>query len=173
MNRILAVILVIILTTGLLITGCSKPEGSSQAPGVGKQAPEFRLPGLDGQPVSLSDFRGRPVFVNFWASWCGPCRYEMPFIQEIYEDKRWSDKGLVILAIDMGESRSTAEDFMRSSNLSFPVLLDADQQVALRYNVRAIPTTFLVDKDGVIQAMKIGAFPSKAAIEQDLAKIIP
>jgi peroxiredoxin len=176
MNRMLTAALVLILTTVLLVTGCAspaKPGGSSQSPRVGKLAPDFRLPGLDGKDVSLSDFRGKPVLVNFWASWCGPCRAEMPYIQEIYEDKEWKDEGLVILAIDIGENRSTVENFMESNNLSFPVLLDTAKEVALEYNIRGIPTTFLIDKDGIIQVAKVGAFPSKAAIEKDLSKIIP
>ncbi len=176
MNRVLSAILVLILTAGLLIAGCSspsKPEGSGQAPQVGKLAPDFQLAGLDGQAVSLSDFRGRPVFLNFWATWCGPCRHEMPFIQEIFEEKEWSDKGLVILAIDIGESSTQVREFIESNSLFFPVLLDTDKEVASEYNIRGIPTSFFIDKDGIIQVMKIGAFPSKAAIEKDLDKIIP
>lgn len=168
MNRILTAILLLILTSVLLVGGCSSP-----APQVGKLAPDFQLPDLDGQSVSLSDFRGKPVLVNFWATWCPPCRAEMPYIQEIFDDKEWSDKGLVILAIDKGESPSTVENFMQSYNLSFPVLLDINQNVALEYNIRGIPTTFLIDKDGIIQAIKVGAFSSKADIENNLSKIIP
>ena len=175
MNRILTTILIMALTSGLLVGGCSSsagPDGQSQAPQVGKLAPGFQLPDLDGKTVSLSELRGGPVMLNFWATWCEPCRSEMPYIQEIYDDRAWLDKGLVILAIDIGESQATAEDFMRSRNLSFPVLLDTNQEVALNYNIRVIPTTFLVDKEGIIRVMKRGAFPSKAAIEQDLARII-
>jgi len=176
MDRVLKVILVIILASvlgsGLLIAGCS-----NSGPQVGKLAPDFQLQSLDGQTVSLSDFRGKPVLVNFWASWCPPCQFEMPFIQEIYEDKEWSDKGLVILAIDIiddlrGESPAKVKDFMQSHSFSFLVLLDINQDVALKYSIRAIPTTFFIGKDGIIEDIKIGPFVGKAEIERRLGKII-
>ncbi len=164
--KILTAILGLILTTVLLLVGCSA-QGSQ----VGELAPDFQLPDLDGQSISLSDFRGEPVLINFWASWCGPCRYEMPFIQEVYEE--WSARGLVVLAINKGESLSTAKDFIQSGNYSFPVLLDINQYVALEYNVRGLPTTFFIDKEGMIQAIKVGPFLSKAEIEMRLSEIIP
>ena len=164
--KILTAILGLILTTVLLVAGCSA-QGSQ----VGELAPDFQLPDLDGQSISLSDFRGEPVLINFWASWCGPCRYEMPFIQEVYEE--WSARGLVVLAINKGESLSTAKDFIQSGNYSFPVLLDINQYVALEYNVRGLPTTFFIDKEGMIQAIKVGTFLSKAEIEMRLSEIIP
>jgi len=144
----------------------------AQGPEVGKLAPDFKLQSLDGQTVSLGDFRGKPVLLNFWASWCGPCRFEMPFIQEIYEDKEWSEKGLVILTIDIGENPSVVKEFVENFGLSFTVLLDTNQDVALEYNIRAIPTTFFIDKDGIIQDIKVGAFSSKTEIEKRLVKII-
>jgi peroxiredoxin len=164
--KILTTILGLILTAALLVAGCSA-QGSQ----VGELAPDFQLPNLEGQSISLSDFRGKPVLVNFWASWCLPCRYEMPFIQEVYEE--WSASGLVVLAINQGESLSTAKDFMQSGNYSFPVLLDISQHVALEYNIRGIPATFFIDKDGIIQATKVGPFLSKAEIEMRLSEIIP
>ena len=164
--KILTAISGLILTTVLLVAGCS-----SQAPQVGKLAPDFQLPNLEGQSISLSDFRGNPVLINFWASWCYPCIYEMPFIQEVYEE--WSGQGLVVLAINKGESLSTVNDFLQSGNFSFPVLLDINQYVALEYNAWSIPTTFFIDKDGIIQAIKVGPFLSKAEIENSLSKIIP
>ena len=164
--KIVTTILVLILTTVLLVAGCS-----AQAPRVGELAPDFQFQDVDGQFAFLSDLRGNPVLINFWASWCGPCRYEMPFIQEVYEE--WSGQGLVVLAINKGESLSTVKDFMQSYNLSFPALLDINQYVALEYNIRSIPTTFFIDKDGIIQAIKVGPFLSKAEIENSLSKIIP
>ncbi len=171
MNKRLKAILLIILASVLLIAGCS--AGAEQGVRIGNPAPDFQLLNLEGQNVSLSNLRGKPVLVNFWASWCPPCRAEMPFIQEIFEDEEWSDKGLVILAINIGERPSTAKRFMASNGLSFPVPLDTSQNVALKYNVSAIPTTLLIDKDGIIKAIKVGAFSSKADIEKSLSKIIP
>ncbi len=174
MNRLLTAILVFILTDALLITGCSSPStmgDSAQAPQVGKLAPDFQLPSLEGQSISLSDSRGSPVLVNFWASWCGPCRSEMPYIQEIYEG--WTGRGLVILAINLGESHTKVESFMQSYALSFPVLLDTNQDVANNYNIIGIPTTFFIDGYGIIQAIKIGAFSGTAEIEENLSKILP
>ncbi len=97
----------------------------------------------------------------------------MPFIQEVFEDEEWADKGLVILAVDIGESSSKVEEFMQNHNLSFTVLLDIKQDVAQRYNITGIPTTFFIDKDGIIQDKVIGAFQNKTQIENRLSKILP
>jgi len=163
----LKVILLIILTLVLLVTGCSEPSGAR----VGEPAPDFKLQNLDGQYISLSDLRGKPVLLNFWATWCPPCRVEMPYLQEIFEE--WSDKGLVLLTIDIGEGPSQIKEFLEANNLSLPVLLDTKKNVAQRYNITGIPTTFFIDKDGVIREKIIGAFPSKGAIEKHLNKIMP
>jgi len=169
MDRVLKVILAIILASGLLMVGCS--TGAEQRARTGSQAPDFRLPELDGQTVSLSNFQGKPVLINFWAVSCPPCRFEMPFIQEIFEE--WSDKGLVILAINIGESPSTVKRFMESYGYSFLVLLDTRGDVALKYGIRLIPVSLFIDKNGIIKAVKVGPFSSKAAIEKSLGQIIP
>ena len=169
MNKMLTAILVMILTSGLLITGCA--GGSEPTATVGKAAPDFELQNLDGQSISLSDLKGKPVLINFWATWCGPCVSEMPYLQEIHDE--WSGKGLVVLAINIGDSSSEAEQFLQNHNLSLPVLLDTGKVVAQRYNIRGIPTTFFIDKDGIIQEKIIGAFPNKEAIENRLSKIMP
>ena len=169
MNKLLTAILVTILTTGLLITGCT--GGSEPIATVGEAAPNFELQNLDGQSISLSSLKGKPVLVNFWATWCGPCVSEMPYIQEIHED--WSDSGLMVLAINWGESASEVEQFLQAHNLSLPVLLDTKNVVAPKYGIRYIPTTFFIDKDGIVRNKVIGAFPSKAAIENRLNEIVP
>ncbi len=174
MKRVPITILVFILTAGLLIAGCSSPptpEGSAQGPEVGKLAPDLQLLNPEGQSVSLSDSRGKPILMNFWASWCVPCLIEMPYIQEIYDE--WTDKGLEVLAINVGESPSHVKEFLQSQGLHLPVLLDTNEEVALKYNVRGFPTTFFVDKDGIIQIIKVGPFLSKAEIETSLNKIVP
>ena len=174
MDRLLKILLPVILASvlipSLLITGCSKSP--AQGAEVGMRAPDFQLPNLDGQTVSLSELQGKLVMINFWASWCAPCVIEMPFIQEIFEDKEWSDTGLVILGINAGEDRARVERFIRGNGLSFPVLLDINQSVTQEYNIRGFPTTFFIDKDGIIQEIIIGPLLSKAQIEWRLRKLI-
>ena len=162
----LVITLALVLTSGLVMAGCS--PGSAQ---VGEPAPDFELQNLDGETVSLSELRGKPVLINFWKTTCPSCVSEMPYIQEIYEE--WSDKRLVVLVINIGESSSKVEEFMQSYNLSFTVLLDTRQDVAQKYNFRYIPTTFFIDKDGIIQDRVTGPFQSKTQIENRLSKIIP
>ena len=172
MNRLPKIILTIILTSvlvwGPVTAGCS---GQAQGPEIGKLAPDFELSSLDGKVVSLSDFRGKPVFLNFWATWCGPCRFEMPFIQKMYEGL--SNEGLVVLAVNVQENPATVKEFVESFGLTFPVLLDTNSEVRLAYNIRGIPTTFFIDKNGIIQDIKIGAFASEVEIASRLNKIMP
>jgi len=168
-NKILGLALIVILVLGLLMMGCSS-RSEPEVAQVGGIAPDFKLQGSDGQSVSLSDFEGRPVLINFWATWCGPCAYEMPYLQEVHDG--WSDKEVVLLIINIGESSSTVEKFMQEHNLSFPVLLDTKKIVAQKYNISAIPTTFFISKDGTVQEKIIGAFPNKEEIENRLAKIV-
>jgi len=168
------------LLSALLIAGCSPrstptppPSTSTPAQGtkVGNLAPDFQLNNLDGESVSLSDLRGKPVLINFWATWCPYCVDEMPYIQEVYDE--WLSKGLVVLAINKGESPSKVEEFVKDYDLSFPVLLDVKGDVANKYNIRPLPTTFFIDKDGIIRDIRIGAFQSKQEIEKSLIKIMP
>lgn len=163
----MTLMLVTVFTLGLGLAGCSSSE---MAPEVGNLAPDFQLSTLDGQSVSLSDFRGRPVLVNFWASWCGPCRYEMPFLQRIHEEQ--AANGLVVLGVNLGESPDEIREFMADFGLSFTMLLDSRQDVALMYNVRGIPTTLLIDEDGVIRYRKVGAFATMKELETALGKIM-
>lgn len=170
MNKLLTAILVTIVTTGLLITGCTGDSEPSVAT-VGEAAPNFELQNLDGQSISLSSLKGKPVLINFWATWCKPCVSEMPYIQEIHEER--SDTGLMVLAINIGDSSTEVEEFLQNYNLALPVLLDTKDVVAPKYGIRYIPTTFFIDKDGIVRNKVIGAFPSKAAIESRLNEIMP
>ncbi len=172
-KTMLVAILALVLASGLIMAGCSSsaPSASAEGTEVGKLAPDFQLQSLDGQMVSLGDFRGKAVLLNFWATWCGPCRFEMPFLQRVYEER--SDQGLVILAVNIGESQSEVKEFMESFDLSFLTVLDTATEVARQYNIRGIPTTFFIDKDGVIQDLKIGSFTSEAELALKLSKVIP
>ncbi len=160
----------LILSLGA-ITACSGSAALNRGYQVGNLAIDFELKSLDGQSVSLSSLRGKTILLNFWATWCPPCREEMPLFQQIFEDSRWKDKGLVILGMNLSESVATVTEFMKTNGLTFPILLDTGQDVARDYNIRGIPTTFFIDKNGIIREIRIGAFPNKAAIESVLNKI--
>ena len=138
---------------------------------IGNLAPDFQLQTLTGDNISLSGLRGKPVLINFWATWCPPCKAEMPYLQQVHDS--WSAKGLVLLAVDIGENSATVEKFMTELNLSMTVPMDTDRKVAKAYGITAIPTTFLIDKDGIIRQKVLGAFPSVEAIEKELSKIMP
>jgi len=171
--KLIAVVLVsIVILSGALLSGCTDSgSASGQGPAIGKVAPDFTLTGLDGREVSLSDLRGRPVLLNFWASWCGPCRLEMPLLQQTYET--WMRKGLVVLAVNLQEDSARVKEFVEDGAYTFPVLLSPGNAVPLNYNIRNIPATFFIDAEGVIRDIKIGAFFSVREIESMLAKIMP
>ena len=157
------------------VLGPKGPSANTPAPAqgtrVGNLAPDFQLYNLEGKAVSLSGLQGKPVMLNFWATWCGPCVHEMPDLQEVHEE--WSSKGLELLAVNIRGNTSQVTQFLQSHKLSLPVLLDIKSDVARNYNIRGIPTTFFIDKDGIIQDVKVGAFPNKRAIEGSLSKIMP
>jgi thiol-disulfide isomerase/thioredoxin len=173
MARITSMVIIIAVLISLFIAGgCSESEVSEGPPAPGRPAPEFLLQDLGGQTVSLDDLKGKPVMINFWATWCGPCRMEMPFIQEVYKDPEWQKTGLVILAVNLMESASAAAEFMKDNGLHFKVLLDAEGKVGKMYNISAIPTTYFIDKNGIIWDVKIGTFRSKAEIEWKLLNLV-
>jgi peroxiredoxin len=123
---------------------------------AGDSAPNFVLLDLEGNPVSLADFRGRPVIVNFWASWCAPCAVEMPELQAAYEE--YQEDGLVILALNQDESAETARAFFYNDmELTFTPLLDEDSIVAGLYtSIDVLPTTYFISTDGVVTAVQLG-----------------
>lgn len=141
----------IILTAVLLIGGYtigSSLFAEDEIPREGSAAPDFTLTGLDGKTYTLSELKGKPVMVNFWGTWCEPCVREMPAMQRQYD--KWKDKGLVVLALNLDESKVTVQSFVRQYGLTFPVLFDKELRMRDRYAVRSYPTTFFVDSEGKI-----------------------
>jgi peroxiredoxin len=124
-------------------------------PGRAVAAADFTVPGLTGQPLRLNDFKGNVVHLNFWATWCLPCKEEMPSMERLY--RRYKDKGftIVALSIDSGGSGPVGA-FVKRYGLTFPVGLDTTMAVASRYTVRGLPATFLIDRRGMITAVAIG-----------------
>jgi thiol-disulfide isomerase/thioredoxin len=123
------------------------------APEIDIPAPDFELADLSGKPVRLSDLRGHPVVVNFWATWCGPCRLEMPLLQK-YADRYPQD--LHILAVNDGETQDEVQKFVDDLGLQFNILLDPAEKVIDLYRVQAFPSTFFLDASGNIRFQHIG-----------------
>ena len=142
--------------------GSNNLAGSPGATSVtfGQPAPDFSATTLDGQQIRLSDFKGSTVAISFWASWCIPCKTELPELQKA--SIRYSNKQLVILAVNAGELESIVRAFISSFNISFPVLLDQDKTITSQYHVSPLPITFWVDANGVIKAEQLGP------LDQDL-----
>ncbi len=151
---VLTLLLGIVWTLNSRVQDGTKPTASPPAPRTGFPAPDFTLATVDGQTVTLSELRGRPILINFWATWCPPCRAELPAIQATYE--RYADRGLVVLAVDMAEPPATVAAFAQELGLSFLIPLDQDGSVAEQYRVRAIPTSFFVDREGIVRSIFIG-----------------
>ena len=118
------------------------------------KAIDFKLKDLNGNELSLSDLKGKKVFLNFWATWCPPCKAEMPEIEKLYQETKDSD--LVIVAVEIGEPLDTVKSFIDSNKYNFKVLLDPDQTVATKYNITSIPTSYFIDADGNIVYKHVG-----------------
>jgi thiol-disulfide isomerase/thioredoxin len=117
-------------------------------------APDFTLPSLDGPNLRLQEQRGRVVMINFWASWCGPCRLEMPHLARLYEKYRGS--GFTVLAVNIDESPQKAASLATQLGMRFPVLLDTDKKVSRLYDLSTMPSTVLVDRDGRVRYVHRG-----------------
>lgn len=153
----------------------SQPEraadSSDPAPQVGHPAPDFTLESIDGGTVTLADLHGKVVLVNIWATWCPPCRAEMPAIEAAYQRHR--DQGFVVLAVNQRERRSAVVGFMRERELTFMALLDPDGAVGASYQASAIPSSFFIGRDGIIRSIYRGPLPRgviDATVESLLAQ---
>lgn len=143
---------------------------ASRPPVVGTPAPDFELPDLKGEQVSLSEHRGRIVLLNFWATWCKPCVKEMPAMQEVYEDLR--DQGFVVLAINELEDEGRVRRHIADHGHTFPVLLDDDNRVANMYGVRGLPVSVFVDQSGRVTDYVKGGLLTESLIRRTVARIL-
>jgi thiol-disulfide isomerase/thioredoxin len=143
--------------------------GTAPAARLGSPAPDFTLQTVDGTPVQLAQLKGKPVWINFWATWCVPCREEMPAMQELFDAYR--DHGLTIVAVNMEEDPATVRRWITSGNYGFTFVLDSEGQQVKRYNVKAAPTSYFVGRDGVIHDLKLGQI-SRAEMVAKLDKLV-
>ena len=162
MNRWTWVFLVLLVAGPVWLWTSRVPAEAQTAnlnpdPAVGRPAPDFTLTGLDGQTFQLSELRGKPVVINFWATWCGPCRSEMPSLQTA---AMRFDGEVVVVGVDQGEEVAPVQAFVDELGVTFPIALDTEMTVGARYNVKGMPTTFFVDADGVIRHLWVGEMNS-------------
>ncbi len=134
---------------------------------VGQAAPDIALSSIDGKNIRLKELRGQVVLVNFWASWCGPCRQEMPLLEDMY--KKYSKLGFTILGVNVEQDNSKAKAYLRDVTVTFPILLDPQNIASKLYNVEAMPTTAIVDRNGKIRYVHLGY---KAGYEETYKKQI-
>jgi cytochrome c biogenesis protein CcmG/thiol:disulfide interchange protein DsbE len=128
----------------------SGAQGGGRSGGMAVAAPDFTLQDLAGNSVTLSSLKGRPVLLDFWASWCGPCRAEMPVVERLNRD--YAARGLAVIGVDVGESRETVAHYIAQQGYSYTVVLDSDLEAAMLYNARALPTLVVIDTDGNVAA---------------------
>jgi thiol-disulfide isomerase/thioredoxin len=138
---------------------------------LGQAAPELTLSSLGGASVSLNDFSGQVVLVNIWATWCGPCRIELPHIQDLHE--RYGNDGLAVLAINAGESEDQIRRYLSQEGLTFRVLLDPESQSLRTFSTSGIPTVVLIDREGIVRYGQVGYSPgSDQELEREVQALL-
>src|SRR5213594_2278183 len=166
-NTVFVVIALLVALVGLpAFDGWSM---GSRVPTVGMQAEDFQLADLDGKTQSLSQYRGKIVLVNFWATWCKPCTTEMPAMQAAYDKLR--DKGFVVLAVNELEDVQKVIEHIRTYGHSFPVLMDHDNRVANQYGVYGLPVSVFIDEAGIVQAYIKGGLLTEQKILEEVERI--
>lgn len=155
----------------VMVVACSE-SGAAALQGVnkGNLARDFTLETVDGNRVSLKDFGGKVVLINFWATWCPPCRDEIPDLQSAYQARQ--DDGFVVLGVNVEEPRVTVEQFVDEIDMTYPVLLDEGGQVLQTYRANGLPMSVIVDQEGVIQVRHVG-YLTAAQLERYLAELMP
>ena len=134
----------------------TRPSSHIEAAQVGFLAPDFTLSVLDSQDIGLADLIGKPVILNFWASWCPPCKAEMPDFQEAFQEYRSSDLQIIAINSTNQDSLYDVSKFIEEHEISFPIPLDLTGSVSRDYSIHSLPTTYFIDKNGVIQNIIIG-----------------
>lgn len=138
---------------------------------VGKKAPDFVLTDINGEKFQLSDYEGKGVILNFWATWCKPCEREMPYMNEQYDG--FKAEGVEIAAVNIGESEVVVNQFVDKYDLKFPILIDESQEVVQAYGVDPLPTTFLINEEGIVEKVHLGEIPNEELLIEMMEEIKP
>ena len=163
-----------VLVAGLCLTGCSKEEPKPKAAvkpnSERKQAPEFSLKDADGRTVSLADYKGKVVLLNFWATWCGPCKIEIPWFIEF--EQKYKDRGFAVLGVAMDEEGfEVVKPYLEQAKVNYRVVMGNDSVATLYGGVDSLPTSFVLDQDGRIAATHVGLV-SKSDYENDISQLL-
>ena len=158
------------LTVGLLLSVFAATSLASSGL-EGRSAPDFALKSSTGENLRLSEYRGEVVMVNFWATWCGPCRQEMPLLDELYQ--RYERVGFNLLGVNIDDDSRKAMKMIEELGVNFPVLFDSRKEVSKLYEVEAMPVTVLIDREGKGRLVKVGSGPANAkAVGDMIAELI-
>jgi thiol-disulfide isomerase/thioredoxin len=154
MNKKMAMALLILSFSAILFSSCSRgPSGPEGMVEVGREAPKFKLPDLSGQDVSLDQYRGKIVMLDFWATWCGPCRMSMPILEDLQKEY---PNDLTLLAINLQEPRDGVRDFVKENGIHSRVLLDESGKVGETYGASGIPMQVVIDRQGIVRYVVLG-----------------
>lgn len=138
---------------------------------TGNEAPDFVLPTVEGEQLQLSSLRGKGIVLNFWGTWCDPCKDEMPDLEKAYQLMK--DKGIVVLAVNIGETEVSVKPFKNRYQLTFPIPMDQKKEITQLYGIGPIPTTYFIDKNGIVQNIIIGGPMSEQTITDNMRQIMP
>lgn len=170
-RSVMRISIFVLITAALVYTlYLSIDKKEVDAVSIGDDAPNFLLKDMNGNEHKLSDYKGKGVFLNFWATYCGPCKEEMPYMNNVFRE--YQSKGVEILAINTGEAELLVNKFIDTYDLNFPVLYDRDEAVTVAYDFIPLPTTFLIDADGKIVDIIAGSL-TEEDIRNYMDKIIP
>lgn len=150
----------------LLLVGLTAFSANAVAPD--QTAPDFTLKSLEGTNLRLEEYRGQVVLINFWASWCGPCRQEMPVLDRLHQ--RYEDAGFAVLGVNVEGEEGPARELLAKVPVTFPVLIDEGQRVSELYDLQAMPSTVVVDRDGVVRYIHRGYRPGDEAGYVEMVK---
>jgi thiol-disulfide isomerase/thioredoxin len=140
---------------------------AAEGPAVGGRAPDFTFTAPDGRTLRLSDYRGKPVALHFWATWCGPCIRELPLIAALGS----RSQNLSTLAVNCAETDREVSSFLRARKLNLNVVMDRDGQISQLYNIYAIPQTFMIDSEGIVRSIQVGAY-SQRELNRDISALL-
>jgi peroxiredoxin len=152
----------------LIAAACICVPALCQAVAVSDVAPDFVLKSIDGTNTRLKEYRGQVVLINFWASWCGPCRQEMPLLERI--DGRYKDAGFTVLGVNVEGKVEPARDVATKAGVTFPILVDEGQKVSELYDLESMPSSVVVDRDGVVAYVHRGYKPGDEAKYLEVVK---